>query len=62
MTIKKQKAPQKKAAVAVAMPTAAKAAAVGQGMSKGMTAKVGHRGGNLGKFLHPAKSAIKAKG
>lgn len=62
MTIKKQKAPQKKAAVAVALPKSKKPAGVGMGMAKGMAAKVGHRGGNLGKFLHPAKGSIKAKG
>lgn len=61
MTLKKQKAPQKKAAVSVKLPKSGKPAGVGMGTSKGMTAKAPHRGGNLGKYLHPAKSAIKAK-
>lgn len=60
MTTKKQTKPQKMAKVTVALPTSGKPAGVGMGMSKGMTMKAPgskppHRGGNLGKWLHPAK-------
>lgn len=56
MTIKMQKAPQKKIAKIMAKP----AKPAGEGV--GMEAKKSNRGGNLGKWLHPAKAAIKAKG
>lgn len=56
MTLKQQKAPQKKITKQITRP----AKPAGEGM--GMEAKKTNRGGNLGKFLHPAKSAIKAKG